>query len=38
MPPWHAAHGYGEFVGERRLSDAQIAAIGAWVNGRDAAW
>ena len=37
MPPWHAAHGYGEFVGERRLSDAQIAAIGAWVNGRDAA-
>ncbi len=33
MPPWHAAQGYGEFVGERRLSDAQIAAIGAWVNG-----
>jgi Tol biopolymer transport system component len=31
MPPWHAAHGYGEFVGERRLSDAQIATIGAWV-------
>jgi Tol biopolymer transport system component/mono/diheme cytochrome c family protein len=31
MPPWHAADGYGEFVGERRLSDAQIAAIGAWV-------
>ena len=31
MPPWHAAPGYGEFVGERRLSDAQIAAIGAWV-------
>ena len=31
MPPWHAAHGYGEFVGERGLSDAQIAAIGAWV-------
>ena len=21
MPPWHAAHGYGEFGGERRLSD-----------------
>jgi len=33
MPPWHAAAGYGEFVGERRLSDAQIAAIGAWVKG-----
>lgn len=31
MPPWHAAHGFGEFVGERRLSDAQIAAIAAWV-------
>jgi Tol biopolymer transport system component/mono/diheme cytochrome c family protein len=31
MPPWHAAAGYGEFVGERRLTDAQIAAIGAWV-------
>jgi len=32
MPPWHAAKGYGEFVGERRLTDAQIATIGAWVN------
>ena len=21
MPPWHAAPGFGEFVGERRLSD-----------------
>ena len=31
MPPWHAAHGYGEFVGERRLSDDQIASIAAWV-------
>jgi mono/diheme cytochrome c family protein len=31
MPPWHAAHGYGEFDGERRLSDAQIGAIGEWV-------
>gem|GEM_PF-714437 len=31
MPPWHAAHGYGEFVGERRLTDEQIAAIGDWV-------
>src|SRR5499427_10355940 len=27
MPPWKVAHGYGEFVGERRLTDAQIAAI-----------
>src|SRR5262245_40024273 len=24
MPPWHAAHGFGEFVDERRLTDAQI--------------
>jgi hypothetical protein len=31
MPPWHATHGYGEFAGERRLTDAQIAAIGEWV-------
>jgi mono/diheme cytochrome c family protein len=31
MPPWHPAHGFGSFVGERRLSDEQIAAIGAWV-------
>ena len=22
MPPWHATHGYGEFVGERGLADA----------------
>jgi mono/diheme cytochrome c family protein len=31
MPPWHAEPGYGEFVGERRLTDAQIATIGTWV-------
>src|SRR5215472_9165858 len=31
MPPWHAAHGFGEFQDERRLSDEQIAAIGQWV-------
>ena len=31
MPPWHATHGYGEFADERRLTDAQIAAIGQWV-------
>jgi Tol biopolymer transport system component len=31
MPPWHAEHGYGEFIDERRLSDTQIAAIGEWV-------
>jgi mono/diheme cytochrome c family protein len=31
MPPWKAAHGYGEFKDERRLSDLQIASIGEWV-------
>jgi mono/diheme cytochrome c family protein len=31
MPPWHAAAGFGEFVGERRLTDAQIASIAAWI-------
>jgi mono/diheme cytochrome c family protein len=30
MPPWHAEAGYGEFVGERRLSEAQIAAFAEW--------
>src|SRR6185369_17932568 len=27
MPPWHAAHGFGDFADERRLSDAQIVLI-----------
>src|SRR6516164_5208093 len=31
MPPWHAAHDYGQFAGERRLTDAQIAKIADWV-------
>jgi hypothetical protein len=31
MPPWHAAHGFGEFKEERRLTDEQIAAIAGWV-------
>ena len=31
MPPWQATHGYGEFQDERRLTDAQIAAIQTWV-------
>jgi mono/diheme cytochrome c family protein len=33
MPPWKAVHGYGAFMGERRLSDQQIETIQAWVNG-----
>jgi len=31
MPPWHAEPGFGDFVGERRLTDAQVATIDAWV-------
>jgi hypothetical protein len=31
MPPWHAAPGFGEFDGERRLTNDQIALIGQWV-------
>lgn len=31
MPPWHAAPGFAEFAGERRLTDDQIALIGEWV-------
>jgi hypothetical protein len=30
MPPWKAEPGYGHFQDERRLTDAQIAAIGEW--------
>jgi mono/diheme cytochrome c family protein len=30
MPPWHADAGYVEFSNERRLTDDQIALIGAW--------
>src|SRR5712671_2570837 len=32
MPPWHAAPGYGDFIGEHRLADDQIAAIKQWVD------
>ncbi len=31
MPPWLPEPGYGEFLGERRLNDAQISAIQRWV-------
>src|SRR5437016_6006771 len=30
MPPWKAEPGYGHFVDERRLTDAQIALIRDW--------
>jgi tetratricopeptide (TPR) repeat protein/mono/diheme cytochrome c family protein len=31
MPPWLPEHGYGEFAGERRLTDEQIGLIEKWV-------
>jgi mono/diheme cytochrome c family protein len=31
MPPWHGDTEFGGFIGERRLTDAQIATIGTWV-------
>ncbi len=31
MPPWPPERGKGEFVGERRITDAQIALIRRWV-------
>jgi hypothetical protein len=30
MPPWKAEPGFGDFAGERRLTDAQIALISDW--------
>jgi mono/diheme cytochrome c family protein len=32
MPPWKAAHGFGEFLGERRMQEAEIATIARWVD------
>ena len=31
MPPWLPEPGFGEFVGERRLTEVQIATLAAWV-------
>jgi tetratricopeptide (TPR) repeat protein len=31
MPPWLPAAGHGEFVGQRRLSDAEIELLARWV-------
>ncbi len=33
MPPWLPEEGHGEFAGERRLRDDQIALIANWVDG-----
>ena len=32
MPPWRAQHGQGDFLGERQLSEDQIALIQQWVS------
>ena len=32
MPPWHADPQYGSFSNERKLTDADIATIDAWVS------
>ncbi len=32
MPPWLPEHGKGDFAGERRLSEAQIATIRQWAD------
>jgi Flp pilus assembly protein TadD len=31
MPPWPPVEGHGRFVGERRLTDAQIGLLARWV-------
>jgi hypothetical protein len=33
MPPWHSDSHYGEWSNDRRLSDADISTIVAWVDG-----
>ena len=33
MPPWKAVSGYGDLLGGRRLSDAEIATVARWVAG-----
>jgi hypothetical protein len=32
MPPWKAAHGFGDLAGERRMPDHEIATIARWVD------
>ena len=31
MPPWHPEPGWGEFLGERRLTEEEKALIGQWI-------
>jgi hypothetical protein len=32
MPPWHPVPGHGEFLGERRLSDDEVALFNQWID------
>ncbi len=32
MPPWKPAHEWGEFMGDRSLSDDEVSAIARWVD------
>ncbi len=34
MPPWHPVPGHGDFVGERRLSDPEIALFNRWIDAQ----
>src|SRR5439155_24370887 len=33
VPQWKAVSGYGDLLGRRRLSDAEIATVARWVAG-----
>lgn len=33
MPPWHADPRYGQFANDRRLTEAEIQTLTAWVDG-----
>src|SRR5205814_2240225 len=32
MPPWKPEHGFGQFVGERRLTEQQVALLARWAD------
>lgn len=34
MPPWRAAAGFGHFLGERRLSQRELALLAEWANSK----
>ncbi|HWE96603.1 MAG TPA: hypothetical protein VG269_21770 [Tepidisphaeraceae bacterium] len=36
MPPWRPEHGYGDFIGERRLTDGQIDTLEGWLKSEKA--